>query len=36
MSLMGTYDKSEAILATPRQFNSFEQFLAYCDNAEVE
>ena len=36
MSLMGTYDKSEAILATPRQFNSFEQFLACCDNAEVE
>lgn len=36
MSLMGTYDKSEAILATPRQFNSFEQFLACCDKAEVE
>lgn len=30
MGLMGTYDKSEAILATPRAFSNYEEFLASC------
>ena len=35
MGLMGTYDKSEAIIMTPRPFASYEDFLASCEKAEL-
>ena len=34
MGLMGSLEKSEEIISTPRSFGSFEEFLASCDNID--
>ena len=36
MGLMGSLEKSEEIISTPRPFGSFEEFLASCDDIDGE